>query len=389
MAEIIAIICEYNPFHCGHKYQIDKIRERFPGSTIVAIMSGNITQRASFAMLDKYTRAKAAVSLGVNAVFELPYPFSSSNAEIFASSAVKIATEIGANYLCFGSESGNLDYLSSIADAIDSEIFENEIKDQLNVRSESYISAKEKALSKMGKSLPKSPNDILGVEYVRAIKKYGSKMTPFVIKREGAGYSDLSVQGVMSASAIRNEFYKYATFLSVPDIAKEIYEADISAGAYLDESCALDFLFRFALMQEPEGYKTTFDTPDGCGYFISKIANDCSDSNEFFLRLSSKVWTSSRLKRILMYKLFGVESADESQIFTTLLACDKTGRELVKEAKRKTSLSILTKHSDAKSFDGEMLKNLEISRRSDALYYTFLNKPQRPSDAYRKKTVIL
>ena len=110
MAEIIAIICEYNPFHCGHKYQIDKIRERFPGSTIVAIMSGNITQRASFAMLDKYTRAKAAVSLGVNAVFELPYPFSSSNAEIFASSAVKIATEIGANYLCFGSESGNLDY---------------------------------------------------------------------------------------------------------------------------------------------------------------------------------------------------------------------------------------------------------------------------------------
>ncbi len=389
MAEIIAIICEYNPFHCGHKYQIDKIKEHFPNSTIVAIMSGNVTQRASFAMLDKYTRAKVAVLLGVNAVLELPYPFSASNAEVFATAGVKIATEIGATHLCFGSESGDLDHLSSIADAIDSEIFEKEIKDQLNVRTESYILAKEKALSKMGKSLPKSPNDILVVEYLRAIKKYDSKITPFVIKREGAGYSDLSVQGVMSASAIRNEFYKNATLLSIPDIAKEIFEQDIKDGAYLDEDLAKDFLFRFAVTEKPEKYTTTFDTPGGCGYFISKIAKDCCNSNEFFLRLSSKAWTTSRLKRILMSQLFGVDSANEDKIFTTLLACDKAGRELVKEAKKKTSISILTKHSDSKNFDAEMLKNLEISRRSDELYYTLLKKSKKPSDAYRKKVIIL
>ena len=129
---------------------------------------------------------------------------------------MKIATEIGATHLCFGSESGDLEHLSAIADAIDSDLFENEIKDQLNIKSESYILAKEKALSKLGERLPKSPNDILVVEYLRAIKKYGSKITPFVIKREGAGYSDLSVQGVMSASAIRHEFYKNNTLLSIP-----------------------------------------------------------------------------------------------------------------------------------------------------------------------------
>ncbi len=389
MAEIIAIICEYNPFHNGHKYQIYKIRENFPNATIVAIMSGNVTQRASFAMFDKYTRASVAISMGVNAVLELPFPFSSSNAEVFAKAGVKIATEIGATHLCFGSESGDLEHLSAIADAIDSDLFENEIKDQLNVRNESYISAKENALLKLGERLPKSPNDILVVEYLRAIKKYGSKITPFAIKREGAGYSDLSVQGIMSASAIRHEFYKHNTLLSIPDVAKEIFEQDIKDGAYLDENLAKEFIFRFAVTEKPENYATTFDTPDGCGFFISKIAKDSCNSNEFFLRLSSKVWTTSRLKRILMSQLFGVESANENKIFTTLLACDKEGRTLIKNIRKNTGISILTKHSDSKKFEGEKLKNFEISCRVDELYYTFLKNPKKPSDAYRKKSVIM
>ena len=389
MGATIAIICEYNPFHNGHKYQIDKIREAFPDSTIVAVMSGNVTQRAELAMLDKHTRAQVAVSMGVNAVFELPYPFSASSAELFALAGVKIADKIGAQYLSFGSESNDLKYLADIAEAIESDAFEKKIQELISNKSISYISAKEAALEAMGKCLPSKSNDMLAVEYLRAIKKVGSGIIPLPIKREGADYNDTSLAQTMSASAIRKFFYEQNKLLSMPDKAVSIVKEQIENGNYLDKQRADDFLFRHTLMTNPKEFDTVFDTPDGCGYFISHLAQSSASAEEFFSGLSSKTYTSSRLRRLVMYLATGVREFPRDEIFTTLLACDEKGRALIKSIRKENKISILTKQADVKKMTDAEKELYSLSKNSDRLYYTLLKTPKSASDSYKSKPIII
>ena len=383
MSEIVAIICEYNPFHNGHKYQIDKIREQIPDATIIAIMSGNATQRGELAFLDKYTRARVAIEMGVNAVFELPYPFSSSNAEMFACAGVKIADALGADRLCFGTESGNLAYLDEIANTINTPEFESLMQSLISDKRKSYISAKEAALEKMGKTLPKSSNDILAVEYLRAIKRFSSSMKPFTIKRNGADYNDTTVREVMSASAIRKHFYEDGELLSMPQGAVEIFKQDIENGFFLYKSRADDFFFRYVLMSNSQDYNCIFDAPWESGYFILDIAKNSSNFEEFFENLSSKTYTTARLKRVIMYLVTGVKKISMDEIFTMLLACDDKGREIIKANRKKQNITILTKQADVKRLSECALEAFNLSKKIDELFFSLLKNPKKPSDAYR------
>ena len=183
MSKIVAIITEYNPFHNGHKYQIDKIKAENSDAIIIAIMSGNIVQRGEFAFLDKYARAEMALSCGVDAVFELPYPYSGSTAEIFAYGGVRLAYNLGADILYFGTESDNLSELEAIAQVIDTEAFENAVNSIPNASELSFPVLREKALSNLGYDVTKSSNDMLAIEYIRQIKKnksFTNKVVKFI-----------------------------------------------------------------------------------------------------------------------------------------------------------------------------------------------------------------
>lgn len=389
MNEIIAIICEYNPFHNGHKHQIDKIKEKFPNSTIIAIMSGNVVQRGEFSMLDKYTRAKVAVINGVNAVFELPYPFSSSNAEIFAVAGVAIADKLGATHLCFGSESDNLEYLYDIANTIDSQAFEDKMQALIRDKRISYISAKEQALKKLGKQLPTNPNDMLAVEYLRAIRRLNSKMLPISIKREGAHYNSVEECEIMSATAIRKAFYERKELLSMPENAIEILKEELSNGRYLNKQELDQFLFRYALIANPELYEGVFDTPWESGYFIFKIAKKASSASEFFDNLCSKTYTHARLRRTLMYLVTGVIGVSTDNIFTSLLASDDIGRDFIKKIRKGLKIVILTKQADAKRLSSDELQMLKYSQIADELFMSFLKTPISADNAYKRSPVII
>ena len=176
MARVVGIICEYNPFHLGHKYQIDEIKREVPDAKIVAIMSGNATQRASLAIFEKHKRAEAALNLGADLVLELPFPYSSSCAEIFAEGGVSIAEKIGCDYLYFGTEKAKVSDLYDACNVLASPEFEVRIREHLQNKRESYITAREKALSDLGFSVKLEANDMLALEYVRAIKKMGAKI---------------------------------------------------------------------------------------------------------------------------------------------------------------------------------------------------------------------
>ena len=374
MNEIIAVISEYNPFHNGHKYQIERIKELYPDSVIIAIMSGNIMQRGDFAWIDKYNRAKAAVLCGVDCVFELPYPFCGSNAEVFANAGVFLAISVGATHLCFGTEVGDISYVTEIADALESKNKE-EIKEMTKQdRSISYPKLLEKITTLDGKEISHMPNLILGVEYIRSIRRYGNKIIPVTIKREGFDYNDLSIGENMSASAIREYFMNNNSFISTPSALDGLYKKIIDEKLYTDINEVREHLFRSILRMSAEEIERCYDTPSGMGYFILDTALKSTCFKDFFEGLTTKTYTYARFRRVVLYALLGVENVEREPAYTTLLASSLKGRELLKRLKKASSIPILTKLADYKKMNSREISQFNISSRADILFTSFIKK---------------
>ena len=387
MSKTVGIICEYNPFHKGHMHLIDEIKLQMPDATIVAIMSGNIVQRGEFAIMDKYKRAEIALECGVNAVFELPYPYSGSTAEIFANAGVEIAIGLGCDYLFFGAESLSCEQLHGLANAIDSQEFEERIAKLLENKSTSYIIAKKLALESMGYALSSCSNDMLAIEYVRAIKRKNAIIEYKTVKRVGAVYNDTSVCDIMSASAIRKNFYEKNEIISVPKKVEKLYNQAINEGMCLNKSYANGLLHSFALLNG-DCISKAFDSNSEIEALIKRASMENATNEEFVASLSSKVFTTARLKRVLLYSMLGIENVDFTPKFTVLLGMDKKGQELIGNIRKSTNLAIITKHSDGKGLDEKTFLQLEKLYETDALYNTLTFKPSPPNQAYKNKPII-
>ena len=384
MARVIGIICEYNPFHKGHKYQIDKIKSIEKDATIVAIMSGNVVQRGEFSIIDKYSRTKMALECGVDGVFEMPYPYCGSTAEIFASAGVEIAAKLGCNAIYFGVEQASIAELEAIAEIIDSPEFDRVLRNEMENKSTSYILAKEKALSKLGACLPKCANDMLGIEYIRSIRKKGINLEYYGIQRKGSFYNDNSVGTIMSASAIRNNFYETDSFMSVPTETLKIYDEIIDKKSYLDIKNVNRLLHSYILLNGDNLLKAFDTSPE-----MVALINQCAKDSENFIEcLSSKIFTTARLKRAILYAIFDIKKVDSKPKYTFLLGADKKGREYLNELKRKTKFPIITKHSDVKHLNKAQKEQLEKSYLVDSIYNMLLKNPKVPSDAYKQKPII-
>ena len=389
MSKIIAIITEYNPFHNGHKYQIDRIRAENEDATIIAIMSGNVVQRGEFAFLDKYARAEMAKSCGVDAVFELPYPYSGSTAEMFAHQGVKIAYNLGAQVLYFGTESRDIAELEKIAEIIDSDAFENEIRKILNAKEISFPALREQALENLGFKLSRTSNDMLALEYIRQIKNNGYKMEYRSIERVGAGYNNTEISSLMSASGIRKEFYESKQILSVPDNAKAILDIEISNGKINEIESAKKMLYQYAIMASAKQIESSFDCPVGLGYYITQKAKEAKNHIEFFESLSSKTYTTARVKRTLLYSFFGIKSVSkQGKCYTILLSANKKGTSILKRIKTNEKLVVLTKHSDAKKLNVRLYKQYLQLKRVDEIYQSLFYEPNDAANAYKQTVKI-
>ena len=387
MPKVVGIICEYNPFHKGHKYQIDQVRAKEPDATIVAIMSGNIVQRGEFALFGKYDRAKIALECGANAVFEMPYPYSGSCAEIFANAGVTIANGLGCDSIFFGIERLSLSELETIAQEIDGERFKVEAATIMQDKSVSYISAREKAIANMGYEAPKYANDMLALEYIRAIKKKRLPIGYDAIKRVGAFYNDDSFGDIMSASAIRKHFYETGEIVSVPDCAINLYDEIIKSGRYVDSLRADAILHTYCLLNSLEKQRI-FDTSPEMVALIKNVCVDACSGEDFISRLSSKAFTTARLRRSLLYAMLGVKEVDFEPQFAVLLGMDAKGKALLNDIKKKSELTIITKHSDGKELSDTAKEMLETLYRVDSIYYALLCDKSTPMDAYKNKPIL-
>lgn len=387
MARVIGIISEYNPFHKGHKYQVDQIRADEPDAVIVAIMSGNIVQRGEFAMMSKYDRAKIALECGVNAVFELPYPYSGSCAEIFANAGVTLAHGLGCDAICFGLERLSLAELEKIAEAMDSDRLQELVDGFLQDKSCSRILAKERAIAELGFEAPRYANDMLALEYIRAIWKKGLPLEYKAIRRIGANYNDVSFGEIMSASAIRKHFYENGNIVSVPECAAALYSEIINFGRYVKSDMPETVMHTHCVLGGLEK-KKIFDTSPEMVALIKQIANSSPSGCEFLSSLSSKAFTTARLKRGVLYSMFGIQDVDFSPEFTLLLGMDASGQALLNEIKKKSELTVITKHSDSRRLSDRSKKMLKVVYKADSLYNTLLLDKSVPEDAYKNKPII-
>ena len=381
--KLAAIIAEYNPFHNGHKYQIDKTRELLGDDVaIVAIMSGNYTQRGELAIADKTFRAKAAVLAGANLVLELPFPYSCSSAEIFATAGVHIAKSIGADYLVFGSESGDIGELTKASDIINSIDFAKKMqntKSNKKYASLGYPKIAEmvyRDLSGGNFSLDISfPNNILAIEYIKAIKTLGANITPITIKRIGAGYSEEDIienEHLQSATAIRGLISNndISAYEYIPNISKNVFKEAITNGFMPSsiEKIAPAIISSFRL--NTASNVDPFDADDGLYNRLCTLSMKTTSISSLAAMAETKKHTRARIRRAIINSFFGVTSSlvKELPAFTQVLAMDDAGRRALKRIKKLTDFPCITKPSDYTDFSDLVTAQKELSNKADAIY---------------------
>ncbi len=389
--KVAAIISEYNPFHNGHEYQIKKLREMLGEDTaVVAIMSGNFIQRGEIAVADKTVRARAAVECGVNLVLELPFPFCMSSAEFFAKSGVKIAHEIGiVDYLAFGSESGDINELSDIAAVSLSDEYMLTLE-SLSVDPEykdyGYPELCQIALSRVyGKDIPRdhlAPNNILAVEYIKAISALGSDITPFTIRREGAGYLDIinPMTEFQSASAIREELAtgNISALDYVPYNARNVFVEAINEGKMPSDVSRLDYsVISSFRLNSPKADARIQDAAGGLYNRLCEMSAEANGIHSLTAMAETKKYTKARIRRAIWNTFFGVTSSEVRALpsYTQVLAMDGVGRSLLKRIKKASDFPVITKPSSYKELGDEVVRQKELSRKADSIFGLTLKNP--------------
>lgn len=354
---VCGIIAEYNPFHTGHLYHIGRARELSGAEGVVAVMSGNFVQRGEAAVFDKYSRAKAACASGGGAdlVLELPLTFSCAPAERFASGGVAVLEACGVvSSVVFGSECGEVDRLSTVADFLESREFGDALKLKIS-SGVTFAAARQEIVSKALGSHADAlcrPNDTLGVEYIRAIKRQRSTMVPIAIKRSGAPHdSDIRDQYV-SASLLRqlicegfiDEALKY-----IPPAAATIFENCISEGLGPSDPYITDLLMLSQLKRMTDiQFEQLPDVSEGLGYRVCSAVKQATSAGEAADIAKTKRYTHARIRRILLSAYLGISKklAEKPLPYIRVLAFNDTGRNILRKMKDTASLPILTKTAD-------------------------------------------
>lgn len=352
----VAIICEYDPFHLGHKKQIDLVREHFGNdTTVISVMSGSTIQRGRLSIYPKHLRAEAAIKNGSDLVLELPYPYCSSSAEYFARGAVALISELGGiDVLAFGSENGDISELSRAAEVIRSEEYLSAIRE--NGKNGHIKSAEEIFRSLSGDGFPTTPNDILAVEYIAALKDENCGILPYTYKRE-EGYS---------ASRSREIIYENGDLTEMlSESAISVFQKTVPTDTSAYESVALHTI----RMTDAEVLSSYYGMNGGVAGLIKANAESTSSLNELISSSVNKSYTAARIRRAILSSVFGVkaETVKDRPLFTNLLAANQKGREYLSKVRKTTSINIVTKPADGSLLPENVCKQFELSLKADKL----------------------
>jgi len=388
MRKTIGIVAEYNPFHQGHRYQINEIKKRNADAAVISVLSSNFLQRGAPALQDKWERARAAVRCGVDLALELPLPFSCNNAGVFADGAVALLKATGVvESISFGMED-ETDLIGTISAILVQEppAFKAILQDFLK-KGFSYAQARAEAAEQLcpgAGALLGKPNNTLAFAYAEAALRRHAEFELLPIRRVGTGYHDRSEGKIMSAAGIREALLNGRTesaYRAMPDESASILRENITAGR-----CCLDWkplwqALRLLLMRATGTELARYaDITEGIeNRFLDQYPH-CRSFEELIERVATRRYPRTRIRRQLMGLLLNISETDNrlfqrsGPAYIRPLAMNSRGRELLRLMRKKSSLPVITKPAGLRG-DDYASKIMALEFRGAALWESFLPRP--------------
>jgi len=351
----VGLITEYNPFHNGHLHHLRESRRLAEADVAVAVMSGHFLQRGEPALLDKWVRAEMALKAGIDVVVEIPAPWACNSAPHFALGAVTTLDAFGGiDALCFGSESGDIALLDACARTlVDRGDDVARGTAELLRQGVNYPRARASVVGEMAETaVAATPNNILGIEYLSALRRTGSPMRPLTIPRVGAGYNDEeAVEGIASATGIRKmlgEGRDAAPYLPLP--VREVLRRAVSGGACYDPQAFFRFLLA-RIFRGRDSLKGLYLVDDGIDRRLTDAADRAASLDELIEAVKSKQWTRTRIQRVLCSVFNEVTSSDMAAwleagpLYLHLLAASPRGEAFLAVTRKKRSIPLVGNYS--------------------------------------------
>lgn len=379
--KIIGVIAEYNPFHNGHLYHLNKIKELYPDSLIVVVLSGHFMQRGEPSIISKWDRTELALEYGADIVIELPFPFATQSADIFAKGAIQILKQMHVDTLIFGSETDNVDKLIELSN-ID---LENKESIQSNLdRGMSYAKATYEYLKDASNELIQTPNDILGLAYIKSIKNEHANIIPITIKRTNDYHSTDLNGSIVSASAIRKALYDGKDISTlVPKLTLE----KLNNNLFFQE----DYFpfYHYKMVSEINRLEEYQTVDEGLENRIKKEILNATSLDDFILRVKTKRYTYNKIRRMLTHILVGFTKEEAKKYkhisYIRILGFTKKGQHYLNQIKKNMQLPIITK------FKKENDPMLELEFRATMVYASILNQEEQKKiieQEYKQKPII-
>lgn len=370
------IIAEYNPFHGGHALLMKELREKKGADRIAVVMSGNYVQRGDAAILSKWARTRQALACGADLVAELPLPWSMAGAEKFALGGTALLSALGADMIGFGSECGDLAKLQQASKALTSPLLHDAMKESL-AGGVSFAAARQQAVNTLfgeeTAALLREPNNILGIEYLKAAETLHTGLVPVTVRRGGAGHgSELPAGASASSAALRRmigDGKDIAGYL--PQASLSVLKDEIDSGrapALLSRMergilAALRKMTREDLSRLP-------DISEGLENRVYASVRSAGSLEELYLGVKAKRYPLARIRRIVLSAFLGLEGADSEGTppYLHILGIGSGGLEILRNAKAKNVLPVLTRPADAASMDSHAQHIYRLECRADDLY---------------------
>ena len=385
MANVLGIVAEYNPFHNGHIYHIQKAKENANADYVVAIMTGNFTQRGNTSIINKWEKTRMALSSIVDLVIELPTIYSISSAENFADGAVKILKELKfITHISFGMEASNIADLNKIASILvdEPEEFSEIIKRELK-EGNSYPKARENALveytqnSQYGEIVSGS-NNILAIEYLKAIKRQKANIIPVGVKREKVFYnSSKIIDEYASSTGIRNLLIKKdfdEINKVVPSSTFDILVDNIKNGTFIPDisTYSIPIIYKLRTMTKQQ-IADLPEVSEGLENLIISSVSQTNNLNELIDMIKSKRYTKTKIQRILLYALLGITKQDmelSNKVipYIRVLGCNNNGKTLISQIEKHTKVITSLKRFEKENTNKKLARLLEIDKKATDIY---------------------
>lgn len=399
----VGLITEYNPFHYGHLLHLNESKKLTNADVSIAVMSGNFVQRGEPALLDKWHRAKMAVLNGVDLVIELPTAYACQSAEYFAIGSILTLSSLPfVNNFCFGSECGDLDILDKIATLLVNETpeFKSHLKEKLD-EGLSYPVARNDAIKHSLKEdlddVLRNSNNILGIEYLKALKITNSHLVPHTLKRVGNEYNSITLnQSINSATAIRKNIFDNgldSTKNFVPESTFLILNEFLNKFGRFNHIDNYSSIINYIIMSNPLFLESTIDNEIGLSQRFFKFAQQFTSASELLLNVKTKRYTATRLQRMLINQLLNTNYDSFKELYLNkpnyirILGASSNGLDYLNKAKKIMDIPIITNYSKNKNIHDDFF--LSLDAKAAQIYYLGLDFPLTNNTESHKHPFIL